>query len=59
MESIKITDKDYFRWGTPHQKLMKKTILNSYTACLKRCDWLIREMEKRGETLFKDPDYGP
>ena len=38
MWEIQLKDKDYFRYGTPHQKLMKKTILNSYEACLKRCD---------------------
>jgi len=50
MKNIKLKDKDFFRSGTKYSKLMKKTILNNQLACLKRCDELLKQMEKKGET---------
>ena len=38
---------------------MKKTILNSDKACLKRCEELLTIMRKKGLTKFEDPDFGP
>ncbi len=38
---------------------MKKTILNSDKACLKRCEELLDIMRKKGLTKFEDPDFGP
>ncbi len=38
---------------------MKKTILNSDKACLKRCEELLDIMRKKGLNKFEDPDFGP
>ena len=42
--------KDYFRsgMGKEHVKYMKKTILNSEKACLKKCDMLLKKMIAEG-----------
>ena len=38
---------------------MKKTILNSDKACLKKCEELLTKMREKGKELFDDPDFGP
>jgi hypothetical protein len=50
MKKITITKKDYFRsgMGKEHEKYMKKTILNSEKACLKKCDMLLKKMHEAG-----------
>ncbi len=38
---------------------MKKTILKSNTACLKKCEELLKKMREKGKDKFEDPDFGP
>ena len=51
-----LEDTDYFNHTKPW---MKKTILNSDKACLKRCEELLAKMRLKGKTKFEDPDFGP
>ena len=58
LKEIKLEDKDFFNFGREGYRV-RKTILNSDKACLKRCEELLAQMDQKGQAQFVDPDFGP